>query len=720
MVPATIEEDLLRREFTFNTLLWRLQDLASGPEKAEIIDLTGCGLRDLNNMTMRCPRDPDIVFSDDPTRMLRAIKFATKYGFQIPDDLAASIRKNADKMKSAPWEAIAGIFINNVLNEPTASSALRQMKSLGLLDVVAEMVQEQKPFASYLSKQLRDRNVSLLLDLMDLGLTNPSPLNYLTRDQQQRLREITTPMESGDADSFVAYLAKPPVDNGALISDFSLQGSSRSLPVQYAREVLLENPDLMGNQMALDSAIRDLFRSKGTQRQASGPCRSLASIWVSPRGRVHHNGGETHAYAAMEIINRDPSLLRQYNQSSQKEHEDIDWGMDSGPEADFLMEEGWIWVVASRAMKVYRRDGPSQKAWDTALGITVDCVLKGSISVDDDFWGWDNNWREQMWGSVGDVIERYASPALSERMWEGLMKRQAGDLSARWGRLVLGSEALPGGKAKGKKPSDFDPDELAAGIKVEHEHLVGDGYSKQEADDIAREIAMDHLSEIPDYYTRLDKMESEAGVKHARQKKAKTYLRIAMYDFDGTLFKSWEKTPDWWKGSEMDDGPYSFFVKPESLDEPCVPENPSSEYWISETVKDAQRDSRSREVMVVLITGRVAVHEPRIKELLGQKGIRPDAFYFNPGMNAASFKSGVLKSLLVGFNTVDRVDVYENENISTYESVLTRTAEAVRRDIEVVMHGFHEKPVPLSCGPEDFGIESRTASMFERWGRLLV
>ncbi len=57
-------------------------------------------------------------------------------------------------------------------------------------------------------------------------------------------------------------------------------------------------------------------------------------------------------------------------------------------------------------------------------------------------------------------------------------------LSARWGRFVLGSEALPGGKAKGKNPSDFDPGELSAGIKVEQEHLVGDGYSKQEADDI--------------------------------------------------------------------------------------------------------------------------------------------------------------------------------------------------------------------------------------------
>jgi len=89
------------------------------------------------------------------------------------------------------------------------------------------------------------------------------------------------------------------------------------------------------------------------------------------------------------------------------------------------------------------------------------------------------------------------------------------NLQELWGRTIIGEEALPGGRAKGKKPSDFDQDELDAGIKVEHEHLVGGGYSKQETEDIAREIAMDHLTEIPDYYTRLDKMESEAGVKVA-------------------------------------------------------------------------------------------------------------------------------------------------------------------------------------------------------------
>ncbi|MCK5018529.1 MAG: hypothetical protein KAS32_15825 [Candidatus Peribacteraceae bacterium] len=52
----------------------------------------------------------------------------------------------------------------------------------------------------------------------------------------------------------------------------------------------------------------------------------------------------------------------------------------------------------------------------------------------------------------------------------------------------------------------FDPEELKMGIKVEAEHT--------DSPNIAKHIAKDHLFEIADYYTRLDKMESEAGVKH--------------------------------------------------------------------------------------------------------------------------------------------------------------------------------------------------------------
>lgn len=65
-------------------------------------------------------------------------------------------------------------------------------------------------------------------------------------------------------------------------------------------------------------------------------------------------------------------------------------------------------------------------------------------------------------------------------------------------------DKIPGGKADKLDYSEFDPEELAMGIKVELEHT--------DDVEIAREIATDHLEEIPDYYTLLKKMEEEAGI----------------------------------------------------------------------------------------------------------------------------------------------------------------------------------------------------------------
>lgn len=73
------------------------------------------------------------------------------------------------------------------------------------------------------------------------------------------------------------------------------------------------------------------------------------------------------------------------------------------------------------------------------------------------------------------------------------------------------AEQIPGGRAQGKSPSDFDSKELATGVKVEQEH------TKDKA--TALEIAMDHLAEIPDYYTRLLKMEDAAKKTAAVPKK---------------------------------------------------------------------------------------------------------------------------------------------------------------------------------------------------------
>jgi len=109
--PATIYEDIKRREFTMNYLLWRLYDLADGPDKAEILDLGGCGLRDLKEGVLRCPSDPDKTFSDDPSRLLRLCRFSVKYGFKIPPEIVESARRNAHKLKNIPPSALSNLLI---------------------------------------------------------------------------------------------------------------------------------------------------------------------------------------------------------------------------------------------------------------------------------------------------------------------------------------------------------------------------------------------------------------------------------------------------------------------------------------------------------------------------------------------------------------------------------------------------------------------------------
>jgi len=72
--------------------------------------------------------------------------------------------------------------------------------------------------------------------------------------------------------------------------------------------------------------------------------------------------------------------------------------------------------------------------------------------------------------------------------------------------MIMGSmvkeDKVKGGKADKKKPEDFNQKELKMGIEIEMEHT--------DDPELAKEIAMDHLTEIPDYYTRLVKMEKEA------------------------------------------------------------------------------------------------------------------------------------------------------------------------------------------------------------------
>jgi poly(A) polymerase len=91
VVAATLRDDAFRRDFTINTLM---ENIHTG----EVLDLTGRAWEDLRAGVIRTPLDPHVTFFDDPLRMLRAVRFACRYGFTIEDRTWSAIIEMAGRL----------------------------------------------------------------------------------------------------------------------------------------------------------------------------------------------------------------------------------------------------------------------------------------------------------------------------------------------------------------------------------------------------------------------------------------------------------------------------------------------------------------------------------------------------------------------------------------------------------------------------------------------
>ena len=127
---TTLEEDLLRRDFTINAIAMSLnkEDFRS------IIDPLG-GIKDLNKGIIITPLDPDETFSDDPLRMLRAVRFAAKLNFQVASNILDSIDRMSKRLEIISWERITEEIIK-CLKTDKPSIAFYLMKDTGLLKYV--------------------------------------------------------------------------------------------------------------------------------------------------------------------------------------------------------------------------------------------------------------------------------------------------------------------------------------------------------------------------------------------------------------------------------------------------------------------------------------------------------------------------------------------------------------------------------------------------------
>jgi len=128
-----LKDDVERRDFTVNSLL---KDLSSG----EVLDLTGMGKDDIKAGIIRTPLSPDKIFTDDPLRMLRAIRFAVKYNWKLPMFMLRGLKKNAAQLKNISNERVRD-ELDKMLMTGSPSKAIKLMKVVGLLQyVIPELI----------------------------------------------------------------------------------------------------------------------------------------------------------------------------------------------------------------------------------------------------------------------------------------------------------------------------------------------------------------------------------------------------------------------------------------------------------------------------------------------------------------------------------------------------------------------------------------------------
>lgn len=140
---GTLQEDQERRDFTINAMAFSLQKEDFGA----LVDPFG-GIRDLNEGIIRTPLDPDTTYSDDPLRMLRAVRFATRlstpeHPFRIVPESLDSMRRNRDRLSILSKERIAE-ELNKILLCRRPSTGFRLLDDTGLLEIIMPKLAQLK------------------------------------------------------------------------------------------------------------------------------------------------------------------------------------------------------------------------------------------------------------------------------------------------------------------------------------------------------------------------------------------------------------------------------------------------------------------------------------------------------------------------------------------------------------------------------------------------
>lgn len=124
---GTLQDDQNRRDFTINAMAISLNSSTYG----KLLDPFN-GLKDLENKTIRTPLDPAITYSDDPLRMMRAIRFSTQLNFEIEESSLQAIQQEKERIKIISQERITD-ELNKIILAPIPSKGFKILFDTGLL-----------------------------------------------------------------------------------------------------------------------------------------------------------------------------------------------------------------------------------------------------------------------------------------------------------------------------------------------------------------------------------------------------------------------------------------------------------------------------------------------------------------------------------------------------------------------------------------------------------
>ncbi|MEY3433507.1 MAG: hypothetical protein RL131_1443, partial [Bacteroidota bacterium] len=131
--PGTLQDDQERRDFTINALAFDPIDLLNGND-IQLLDPFN-GVQDIQDKIIRTPLEPHKTFSDDPLRMMRAIRFASQLGFTIDSNTLLGIAETAERISIISQERITDEF-NKILLSSKPSVGLDLLYKTGLLKLI--------------------------------------------------------------------------------------------------------------------------------------------------------------------------------------------------------------------------------------------------------------------------------------------------------------------------------------------------------------------------------------------------------------------------------------------------------------------------------------------------------------------------------------------------------------------------------------------------------